>query len=337
MYNCDFDKIYLINGLSRSGNHLFITWLISAFEDNSVYFLNNVYPKQHLSIYSNNQLNIDTLMKNSVATIDGDDQGKYIEEEDIRKKLVKKEDMKNMLEGKIKKAQVLILSIENNFVNILDMVGALFKKYNHMFKVIILRDVLNLFASRFEAETKLIKNIKKNDPDFKWHIYETDIITFGYYINNLMEYNKPNYISYLYNQFIMDENYKKNLAHMLQIDYNKAMVTKSKFLKGSSFQNNANETIEKYFMRWYLYRNNKYIQFFMNDDYLMKLMKTIFDFSLQKNSLKVKNISISFKNYENKLKSNSKKSNSKKSNSKKSNSKKSNSKKSNSKKLVSKK
>ena len=41
-YEKSIEKIYIINGLARSGNHLFISWLISSFNDNEVYYLNNI-------------------------------------------------------------------------------------------------------------------------------------------------------------------------------------------------------------------------------------------------------------------------------------------------------
>ena len=46
-YKNHIEKIYIINGLARSGNHLFITWLISTFNDNEVYYLNNIKPSYY--------------------------------------------------------------------------------------------------------------------------------------------------------------------------------------------------------------------------------------------------------------------------------------------------
>ena len=61
-YEKSIEKIYIINGLARSGNHLFISWLISSFNDNEVYYLNNIKINQD-GIVGNKNLNIDKILK----------------------------------------------------------------------------------------------------------------------------------------------------------------------------------------------------------------------------------------------------------------------------------
>jgi hypothetical protein len=292
-FHSEIERVYLINGLSRSGNHLFITWLLSSFEnEDNIYFLNNIYPKSDFSLYNQKKVNIERLMNLRVASKDEQDQGQYIDE-DIRKKLASKKNTKDFLEGKIKKAKVLIISIENNFTDILDFFERRFTNVGKVYKVIVLRDILNLFASRFEAEKKVIVEIQKKNPNFKWHTYETDLLTFGYYINNLFSSFNKNYITYNYNKFILEKDFQKELAKKLDIDYDKTMITESKFLTGSSFKHNQhNKSIYKYFMRWYEYKNNKLIKFFMENDELMNLMCDIFYFCLEDNILSIKNIKI---------------------------------------------
>jgi hypothetical protein len=299
-FHSEIDRVYLINGLSRSGNHLFITWLISSFDENdNVYFLNNIYPKKDFNLYHQNKINIKRLINLRVASRDNEDQGQYINE-DIRKKLASKKDTKDFLEGKIKKANVLILSIENNFVNILDIFEKKFTNTKKIYKIIVLRDVLNLFASRFEAEKKVIIEIQKKNPNFKWHTYETDLLTFGYYVNNLLSSFDKNYITYNYNKFILEQKHQRDLAQKLDIDYEKTMITESKFLTGSSFKHNEqNKNIYKYFTRWYHYKDNKLIKFFMENDELMNLMCDIFYFCLEGDVLKIKDMTIHLKNIPN--------------------------------------
>ncbi len=300
-FNSEIDKVYLINGLSRSGNHLFITWLLSSFEiSDTVYFLNNVYPKSDFSLYNDSVINVPKLMKFRVATRDKGNQGEYINHE-IRHKLASKQQTLYFLQGKIKKAKVLIISIENNFVDILDFFEKRFTNTKKIYKIIIIRDVLNLFSSRFEAEQKVIKNIKKSDPNFLWHTYETDLLTFGYYVNNLFSTFNKNYITFNYNNFVLENNFRKELAKKLNIDYNKTLITHSKFLTGSSFKNNENDNdVYKYFMRWYNYKDNKLIKFFMDNKELMDLMCKIFNFCFEDNNkiLKIKNYTININDYQ---------------------------------------
>jgi hypothetical protein len=210
MNHTEIERLYLINGLSRSGNHLFITWLLSSFVDGSkwtngktetivekmeeIYFLNNIYPRSDFDLRNESKVNVENLLKLRAATKDGDDQSEALEDS-MKKYLATQSQMRDFLEGKKKKIKVLIISIENNFSYILDMFANRFRKAKNVYKILILRDVLNLFASRFEAEQKVVKEIQKKDPSFKWHKYETDLLTFGYYVNNLFDSFNKKYIT----------------------------------------------------------------------------------------------------------------------------------------------
>ncbi len=310
-YQTEFEKVYLINGLSRSGNHLFIAWLISSFQDHEVYYLNNVYPKKHIGLYNSKKINIEHLLKQSVATCDGNDEGLSFDNEIILNKLVYKNDMIKLLEGKVKKAKILIISIENNFVDILDIVGKKFINAKKIYKIIIMRDLFNLMASRFEAESKIIQNITKNIKDFKWHQYNTDIITFGYWINNYINMFNKNYISYNYNKFVLDIEHRKELSKLLDIDYDKTLITHPKFLRGSSFKNNNNTDVYKYFMRWYSYKDHPLIHFFMNNQELKDVMCNDFYFCLEDHNIKIKDYHIDINEYTKKIESKTKKNKSK--------------------------
>jgi hypothetical protein len=285
-FNTRIDRLYLVDGLSRSGNHLLITWLLSSFLENregySVYFLNNIYPKSHFHLYNEKKVNIKKIMATSAATRDGDDQGMDVNES-IRGVLSTKREMEDLLKGKTKHIHVLIMSIENNLVDILDFYEKRFKNAKKVYKIIILRDVLNLFASRLEAERKVVKDIQKNNPNFKWHTYDTDVLTFMYYLNNIEHSFDKKYIAFNYNHFVLDVEYHKKLAKRLDIDYYKTKVLQTKFLMGSSFKDEKNDDKYKYFMRWIRYKHDEFIKFFLEDKDLMERMCKLFDFCVEEN------------------------------------------------------
>lgn len=283
-FDTKIDRLYLVDGLSRSGNHLLITWLLSSFLENregySVYFLNNIYPKSHFHLYDEKKVNIKKIMATSAATRDGDDQGMDVNES-IRGVLSTKREMEDLLKGKTKHIHVLIMSIENNLVDILDFYEKRFKNAKKVYKIIILRDVLNLFASRLEAERKVVKDIQKNNPNFKWHTYDTDVLTFMYYLNNIEHSFDKKYIAFHYNHFVLDAEYQNKLAKRLDIDYAKTKVLQTKFLMGSSFKDEKNEDKYKFFMRWVRFKNDEFIQFFLEDKDLMEKMCKIFNFCVE--------------------------------------------------------
>lgn len=304
-FDTHIEKLYLINGLSRSGNHVFIEWLISSFDKNEVYFLNNVYPKSHFNLYDKNKIDIVKLMNGSAATSNGVDESQSMNEKNI-KKLVTQKDMLELLKGNKKTIKVLILSIENNFADILDFFQDKFHNAKKIYKIIILRDILNLMASRFEAEKKVVVELMEKDKDFKWHKYETDSITFAFWTNNYLKSFHRNYITYNYNKFVLDQDFQKELAKKLDIDYNKTEIVKSKFLKGSSFKNNDNPDLIKYFMRWKEHENNDIIQFLMKRKEIMEILCSDFYFCINdENKLIIKDNIIDLKTYK---KDNSKKS-----------------------------
>lgn len=302
-FDTKIDRLYLVDGLSRSGNHLLITWLLSSFLENSnnfsVYFLNNIYPKSHFHLYDEKKINIKKIMQTSSATRDGDDEGKHVDES-IRNVLSTKQEMEDVLKGKTKHINVLVMSIENNLVDILDFYQKRFKNAKKVYKIVILRDVLNLFASRLEAERKVIKDIQKDNPNFKWHTYDTDVLTFMYYLNNIEYSFDKKYIPFNYNHFVLDVEYQKKLAKKLDIDYHKTKVLQTKFLMGSSFKDEKNDDKYKYFMRWFRFKDDPLIQFFLEDKDLMEKMCKIFSLCIEDNGkiVKIQNKKIRVEDYE---------------------------------------
>ncbi len=300
-FDTQIERLYLIDGLSRSGNHLFIEWIISSFNKGEVYFLNNIYPKNQFDLYDRKKIDIKALITSKAATSDGLDESKSMNPDNIEK-LVTKEEMLNLLKGKTKKIKVLIMSIENNLSDILYFFESRFIHAKKIYKIIILRDILNLIASRFEADKKIIVELKKKDPKFAWHSYETDYITSGYWMDNYLKMNDENFIIYNYNKFLLNENYRKELAKKLNINYEKTKIVQSKFLTGSSFKNNDNPDLLKYFTRWTLYKENELINFLSNNNEIKDILCNDFYFCIKDDKLIIKDNIISLIKNQNKTK-----------------------------------
>ena len=288
-YNTQIDRLYVVSGLSRSGNHLFLTWLISSFQDGEVYFLNNIIPKFY-PIKEPNLEYMDMIMEFNATTRDGGRQIESIKEEEIRKKLSTQQEMRDLLEGKKQKIRVLIFSVENKFADSLDEYASRFKHVGKTYKVLIIRDLLNLVASRLEAERKVIPQLEKERKPFqhmgmnipwKFHSYETDLYTFGYWVNLYFSTRNPKYIVFNYNQFILKESNRKELAKKLQIPFEKTQLVQSGFLTGSSFKHNVNDkNIYKYFMRWQHYEKDPLMQIFLQNSTILESLCKDFLFCL---------------------------------------------------------
>ena len=189
--NC-VEKIYIINGLARSGNHLFISWLISTFNNNEVYYLNNIKPTYY-GLLTNKKINMDIISRHHTVTNDNK-YGLKIDKE-IRKNLVGTKDMEDFLYGK-KNIKILVISMENKKIDKISMLSNMFIKCDKIYKCIVIRDILNLFSSRLESEKKLINN------DY----YGTDDITIDYWLDNYYNIKNKDFIVFNYNKFLC---YKK--------------------------------------------------------------------------------------------------------------------------------
>jgi hypothetical protein len=280
-YKNYIEKIYIINGLARSGNHLFITWLISTFNDNEVYYLNNIKPSYYGLI---SKKNIDINIISRYHTVTNDNKYGLKIDKIIRKKLVGTKDMNNFLHNK-KKIKILIITMENKKIEKINMLSKLFIKCNNIYKCIVIRDILNLFSSRIESEKKLIKN------DY----YETDKITVEYWLDNYINIKNKNFIVFNYNKFLCYTVTRKALAKKLNIDYNKSKITLNRFglTSGSSFKNTVTNKSD-YFMRWTKYKNNKLIKQLINNNKIIEILCKDFSMCLNFDNKKIK---ICKKNY----------------------------------------
>ena len=276
-YENYIEKIYIINGLARSGNHLFITWLLSTFNNNEVYYLNNIKPSYY-GLISEKKIDININIISKYHAITNDNKYGLKIDKEIRKKLVGTEDMNKFLYNN-KKIKILIISMENKKIEKINMLSNIFIKYNHIYNCIVIRDILNLFSSRIQSEKKLINT----------NYYETDNITIEYWLDNYYNIKKDNYIVFNYNKFLCYTDSRKSLANKLDIDYNKAQITLNLFglTSGSSFKNNITDKSD-YFMRWIEYKNNPLIKSLIHDNKIIKILCKDFSMCLNFEKKKIK-------------------------------------------------
>lgn len=289
-YNNEIENVYIVNGLARSGNHLFITWLMSGLNDNSIYYLNNIKPRFHGLLGSKKYGNS---LKKSLKQIfqynsyyKGCKLSKKIDEK-INKKLASKKKMENfLLSGKNIDVKNLIISMENKKTIRMDQISKIFTNCKKIYLIITIRDIFNLFSSRMESE----KTLKKSNKNDDW-VYETDKITIKYWCENYKasKENKKKYITFNYNLFICSDIFKKQLAKKLKIDYKKTLVTINKFglTKGSSFGNDKKNTMANYFSRWRHNLDKPLIKKLLRKRNMINIMKKDFKISITPNFKKM--------------------------------------------------
>lgn len=255
--------IYLINGLRRSGNHLFIGYLISGLKK-KVYFLNN--------------LRNSTLLNNN---FDYNIIDSYLFNDKIHKKILNINNFKK----NIKKNNILIISIEdkniekyNNFKNKLKT------KTNKIIEIVVIRDILNNFASRIK------KYMNKN-----FNPYIIDNKTIEYWNELYNKSNNKDIICFNYNKFICNkDNYKDKLNKKLKLVNPKEIISLA--AKGSSFNpgNTKKQDLKDYFTRFLLYTDNEIIQKILNDEKLLKILKKDFLLDITKTKIKYCNKVLKF-------------------------------------------
>jgi hypothetical protein len=216
---------YRVFGLRRGGNHAIISWIISAMEDDSVYFFNDI-----LHDY-------DKLYKSVITS--------YLDEkiEKLSHKI-----KKNPTWSEDKKC--IIQSYEDQPLSIINEVE---KQYNGVVKnkinIIIVRDIYNLIASRLElcrAGSSFTE--VTNDVCELWLEY-------------VNEYLNPsnNTVCINYNKWNENEEYRNMIADKLGIK-NPDISAKMSFgnmakLGGTSFSNSQNESCT-YNTRWLKYKDD---------------------------------------------------------------------------------
>ena len=272
-YNKKINRLYLINGLARSGNHLFISWLISGItaKPHEIFYLNNIKPTFY-GLLGSKQLNFNKIFKYHSVCSDNK-YGKKINK-DIREKLAKQSDMSDFLKGK-KKINVLIMSMENKKVDKLDLVGDIFNNTRKIYKCIVIRDILNLISSRIKSE-EVLHRVQI--------YYSTDEVTVDYWLNNHKEGKNKKYITFNYNKFVCYAVSRRALAKKLGLKYKNTLITLNNFglTAGSSFDEETTDKTD-YMLRWLKIKNHKLILYVLANKEIIKILEKSFSMKFNKN------------------------------------------------------
>ncbi len=287
IFNTKIQNIYLLCGLALSGQDVFINWFLSLMNHSDiVYFFNNI--KNISDLEPDNIKTLKTKIGSSDMLYD---KGQIITHHDNREKLSTQIQYYYLLEGQIKEIQNLVIFIDDNPISILDIVANKFINSKNIYKIICIRDILNLFSNR-------IHNNSINNGTF----YEHNMKTYGLYTNNLFSTKNNNYITFNFNKFLLESSFRKNLAQQLNLNYtphsHHSFITNSNFKNMTSKQNTFNN-IQKYFLIWFNYQNDQLINYMMYNNVLMDYMCNFFNFCFEDNHqiLKIKNHLINLKKY----------------------------------------
>jgi len=242
-------NIYLVNGLRRSGNHLFLGYLISGLKKKT-YFLNNI-ASHTLSTgiikdYRTAQSNLfDYQISKNIKNLN-----KIYYDDNFN----------------------LVFSIEDKNVMKMNMFYDILKsRKNRVFKIIVIRDIYNTMSSR----------LKKAD----WN-KQVDDVTINYWNDLYKESKKKNIITFNYNKFICDKyNYREKLNKSLNLK--NPIISISKASGGSSFSQGKliSQDKKNYFTRFEDFKNNEIIKKLLKDKKLLKITKKDFNLDIKKNKV----------------------------------------------------
>ena len=240
-------KLFIISGLQRSGNHLFIKLLIESL-NKKVVFINDVNKKK-----VKKKLLQENLFNEFIFN------GHY-----LSKNINNLIDIKDLQKKEI---DYLVISTEEYFIDEIEMLYKQFnkiKKETKIKKIFIMRDLLNLTASRLE----FMKFRNNSYPMY------TDQI----FINNWLDYfnytKKENIITLNYNQFLIKKDlYITNQFKKLDILYKKDIENKhTLFGKGSSFS----KTNKNYLERYKLYKTHNTIKKILKNKKIKEILNRYF-------------------------------------------------------------
>jgi hypothetical protein len=153
------------------------------------------------------------------------------------------------------------MSFEDQHIKIMDEISnTLISRCIKLYKIIIIRDILNCFASRFAAicdrENKYYhdKSINKLTKDLNFSelinrggFFKTDSTIFDIWIEHNSYSIDSNYITFNYNKFLcFSEDYKKEIFKKLDIPYNELLFKeKSTYGHGSSYNPSNGQIVTK--------------------------------------------------------------------------------------------
>ena len=257
MNNCSNEYEFRVFGLRRSGTHFLISWLISAFDKEEVYYFDNSYNPKRI-------FGTRTSWKKGVAK--NDRRMSIFADKLVEMKMYAPKfnvcDKKCILQAYEDKDLSIIETIDKQIIG----------KSKRRFNIMILRDPYNWIASRLRFLKRyprcraLVINTKKTS---LWKQYakeflgETDTLKDKIVIN--------------YDRFCLDESYRSEIAVMLgivpKIDGNTVLG----FGNGSSFiQKKTEKNREAYNKRYLQFKNNYKFMSLISDDELRELSLKIF-------------------------------------------------------------
>lgn len=236
----DYD--FRIFGLRRSGNHAIIAWILSAFEDNSVYYFNDV-----LHDY-------DKLYNTMMISCDDEKMG------NAGCKLVQ-----NPKWNEHKRC--IIQTYEDCPLTIINEIDKQNIPAKYRFNILILRDIHNLVASRLE--------LYRNGSIFT----EVTQDLLSLWNDHAKEFLQPNTINVCinYNKWNHDKIYRNNIAQQLNIQPREELKLTLRFgnlndTTGSSFTDG-----KLYNVRWHKYKNDPEFIQLLGDNRLFNIAAKIFN------------------------------------------------------------
>lgn len=246
----EFDRVYLVSGLRRSGNHLLLQMLTCSFKHNSVLFVNDIpdayYDGLNRVDEQYSQFIESGIISKELITISYEKSILKCGTHSSMECLIPREHVDNLEQESSKwvdRKKILIISCEDQEISRLDQIATAFKpRCNKLYKVIIVRDILNCMSSRF-AYLCREHEFDNTVPSPKYKIlvakggfFKTDMDTLKLWESHTKYIANPEYIIFNYNKFICNDEFKAYLCMQLDIElrveFYKEIPT---FAEGSSF------------------------------------------------------------------------------------------------------
>jgi len=204
---------FRIFGLRRSGNHAIIAWITSSMPDNSVYFFNDITAN-----YDNSFKSLLTSYNDQLAGT-------------IANKLIRRP------RGNENK-HCIIQSYEDNELSIIADINKQIKtgqigKSKKIFNILIMRDLPNLLASRYQLYKSGNKYVEITDGIIRlYREYLNEFIS-----PKLLNGDGQIFVPLNYSKWNSDAKYRQDIAQKLSIDITKAdSKAKMYYGGGSSFE-----------------------------------------------------------------------------------------------------
>jgi hypothetical protein len=231
--------VYYVLGLRRSGNHLFISWIISNYT--KVLFFNDI----NFNFFQNNLSDFWCYKEKNQFN------------EKINQNLLSVSDNWDNID-------CLIISLEDKTCNkFTETINSLnFATAKKIYKIIVIRDLLNCITSR------LIKHIKNDNA--------RHIVPINDYIMKLWlsHYHDILCIHFNYNKFIISPEYRTLIQKELNLVNisEEVLYSISNFFNGSSFENDFN-----FLDRYKNYLDNYHINKILNNKTIMDILESEFN------------------------------------------------------------